>query len=159
MQNPFFFITLPEINIQSRIMYVKEITEPNEPERQSLTRLIGTLSSRCTLTAANLEQLLQDKNSHLYGLYDQEQLIGCCCLGFYHSITGKKACLEDVVVLPEHQGKGGGRLLVAHATAEAEKQQAGQLMFTSKPSRVNANRLYQKMNFTQKETNVYIKKW
>ena len=105
-----------------------------------------------------------DEVIHLYQaeeLYQKEnqELIGCCCLGIYYSITGKKACLEDVVVLPEFQGKGGGFMLVSHATAEAEKLQVEQMLFTSKPSRIKANNLYRKMGFSQKETNVYLKKW
>lgn len=142
-------------------MYIKEITSPNNHECQRLQQLVNTLSENCSFSYEKLLQLIQAEDSHIYGLYQKEnqELIGCCCLGVYYSITGKKACLEDVVVLPEFQGKGGGYMLVSHATAEAEKMQVEQMLFTSKPSRVKANNLYRKMGFTQKETNVYLKKW
>ena len=140
-------------------MYIKEIIAPDALERASLIRLLNTLTTNSTFTDEKLNNLLQASESHLYGLYEDEELIGCCCLGIYYSITGKKACLEDVVVLPEHQGKSGGRMLVAYATEEARKHHVGQLLFTSNPKRVKANQLYQKMEFERKETNVYIKKW
>lgn len=142
-------------------MYIEEIKKLNEQDKQNLKRLLTALSEKSIYSDKNIEQLLQAEESHLYGLYEDENqtLIGCCCLGIYYSITGKKACLEDVVVLPEFQGKGGGRMLVEHATAVAETLQTGQMMFTSKPARVAANKLYQKMEFTRKETNVYLKKW
>jgi N-acetylglutamate synthase-like GNAT family acetyltransferase len=162
LQNTVFFTILPPLKKQlKRPMYVKEITNPSEQDIQSLKRLLQTLSSNCTFSDEKLKQLIQAEESHLYGLYDEESqtLAGCCCLGIYYSITGKKACLEDVTVLPEFQGKGGGRMLVAHATEEARKLQAEQMMFTSKPTRIQANKLYQKMGFPQKETNVYLKKW
>lgn len=140
-------------------MEIKEITHPGETERKRLEQLLETLNSHSNFSVENLERLLRSRHSHLYGLYDNGQLIGCCCLGIYYSLTGKKACLEDVAVLPEYQGRGGGRMLVTHATEEAQRLHAGQLQFTSKPARVRANQLYQSMGFEQKETNVYLKKW
>lgn len=140
-------------------MIIKEVNNPDTTEYHSLNILLSTLSTTCSFSEENLNSLLRSPESHLYGLYDQDKLIGCCCLGIYHSITGKKACLEDVVVLPEYQGQGGGRMLVSYATEEARRQGVSQLLFTSKPSRIKANRLYQSMDFEKKETNVYIKKW
>lgn len=140
-------------------MEIKEITHPGETERKRLEELLKTLSSNSTFSVENLERLLRSAHSHLYGLYDNGALVGCCCLGIYYSLTGKKACLEDVVVLPEYQGRGGGRMLVTHATEEAQRLHAGQLQFTSKPARTRANQLYQSMGFERKETNVYLKKW
>lgn len=140
-------------------MEIKEITHPGATEQESLKKLLLTLSDHCTFNPDNLQQLIRSEESHLYGLYDNEKLIGCCCIGLYYSLTGKKACLEDVAVLPEYQGRGGGRMLVAHAAKEAHRLQAGQLLFTSKPTRIRANRLYQSMDFEKKETNVYLKKW
>lgn len=140
-------------------MIIKEVNNPDTTEYHSLNILLSTLSPNSSFSEENLNSLLRSPESHLYGLYDQDKLIGCCCLGIYHSITGKKACLEDVVVLPEYQGQGGGRMLVSYATEEARRQGVSQLLFTSKPSRIKANRLYQSMDFEKKETNVYIKKW
>lgn len=140
-------------------MEIKEITHPDEAECNHLQLLLNTLSRHSSFSMKNLDRLVRSEDSHLYGLYDGKLLIGCCCIGIYYSLTGKKACLEDVVVLPEYQGRGGGRMLVAYATEEAHRMHAGQLMFTSKPARVRANQLYQSMGFERKETNVYLKKW
>ncbi len=140
-------------------MQINEIKYLSTTDIQDIQSLLTTLSPNSSFSKENLNSLLRSPESHLYGLYDQDKLIGCCCLGIYHSITGKKACLEDVVVLPEYQGQGGGRMLVSYATEEARRQGVSQLLFTSKPSRIKANRLYQSMDFEKKETNVYIKKW
>lgn len=162
LHKPVFFLTFPtkyQKNCNIKMMEIKEITHPNEQDCQNLQILLATLSESCSFSIESLTQMLQNKNNRLYGLYDQDQLVGCCCLGIYHSLTGKKACLEDVVVRTDYQGKGGGRMLVSHATEEAKKEGVKQMLFTSKPSRVRANHLYQNMNFEKKDTNVYIKKW
>ena len=76
-------------------------------------------------------------------------------VGIYKSPTGTKAWIEDVVVDGSYRGQGLGRLLVEHAIAFSKSLGADSLMLTSNPSRIAANKLYQSLNFTQKETNVY----
>lgn len=141
-------------------MKVKEIFKTDNISPQTAKRLIHELSPNSSFHAEYIENLFLSGNNHLYGLFSEEgELAGCCCLGIYDSLTGKKACLEDVVVLAEYQGKGGGRMLVEFAVAEAEKHHVKQLLLTSKPARIKANNLYRSMGFEKKETNVYIKKW
>jgi len=69
--------------------------------------------------------------------------------------TGTKAWVEDVVVAQVARGKGVGMALMNHALAVAKNAGAKSVDLTSRPSREAANKLYQKLGFTARETNVY----
>ena len=113
------------------------------------------LSERLDLTENALTQVLEDENSHLYVLLDKEQIIGCASLCLFHSPTGRKASIEDVVVLSAYRGRQLGRQLVEHLLEEARKLSPIELHLTSKPKRIAANALYQSLGFIRKETNFY----
>lgn len=137
---------------------IKEITELTDKDIDSLRLLINTLSPNCIFSLNNVEQTLKSPNSHLYGLYIEDLLVGIYTLGIYFSPTGSKACLEDFVILPDFQGQGYGKLMIKHMQEQIKDLHVDQLLFTSKPSRTAANRLYVAMGFKRKETNVYIMK-
>jgi ribosomal protein S18 acetylase RimI-like enzyme len=59
------------------------------------------------------------------------------------------------VVDADARGKGVGEALNKFALAEAKRQGATTVDLTSRPSREDANRLYKRLGFEQRETNVY----
>ena len=61
----------------------------------------------------------------------------------------------DVIVDDDARGKGVGRLLNEAAIEHALDQGAITVDLTSRPSREAANRLYQRIGFVPRETNVY----
>ena len=108
------------------------------------------------LTEEMLRAVLDDPSSHLYLYMHDEQVVGMTTLGVYYSPTGSKGWIEDVVVDDSVRGLGYGRKLVEHAIVEARRLGVKQLMLTSNPLRVAANRLYQQIGFERKETNCYL---
>ncbi|MDG0975666.1 MAG: GNAT family N-acetyltransferase [Ilumatobacter sp.] len=82
-------------------------------------------------------------------------IVGSLTLAFYRIPTGLKAWIEDVVVDDAARGHGVGRLLNEAALAEAESRGAKDVSLTSRPSREAANRLYQRIGFEARDTNVY----
>ena len=111
------------------------------------------------LTEEMFHQLLASPNSHLFFLLKDGQIAGMLTVGIYHSPTGGKAWIEDVVVDETFRGQGLSKQLVAHAIEFVKSQQIPSLMLTSHPKRIAANKLYQAMGFSQKETNVYRMKF
>ena len=65
------------------------------------------------------------------------------------------AHIEDVVVDSSARGHGVGEALNQAALAEARSSGAVTVDLTSRPSREAANRLYQRLGFVQRDTNVY----
>jgi ribosomal protein S18 acetylase RimI-like enzyme len=69
--------------------------------------------------------------------------------------TGVRAWIEDVVVDESARGQGVGHALNARALEIAEGAGARTVDLTSRPSREAANRLYRRLGFVQRDTNVY----
>ena len=135
---------------------ITQATHYSEPLRQRLEELLNQLTPQpSTLSEQTLRAVLDNSASHLYLLEEENRVVGMLTLGIYHSPTGSKGGIEDVVVDDACRGRGYGRMLVAHAIAEARKAGVAQLMLTSNPLRVAANKLYQAMGFERKETNCY----
>jgi L-amino acid N-acyltransferase YncA len=63
--------------------------------------------------------------------------------------------IEDVVVDEKYRGQGLSKQLVTHAVRFVKEQGIPLIMLTSNPTRIAANKLYQKLGFEQKQTNVY----
>ncbi len=82
-------------------------------------------------------------------------VLGSLTLAMFRIPTGLRAWIEDVVVDDAARGKGVGRLLNEHAIEVARAAGATTVDLTSRPTREAANRLYQRIGFVARETNVY----
>lgn len=135
---------------------ITQATHYSESLRQRLEELLNQLTPLpSTLSEQTLRAVLDDSASRLYLLEEENRVVGMLTLGIYHSPTGSKGWIEDVVVDDACRGRGYGRMLVAHAIEEAKMAGVAQLMLTSNPLRVAANKLYRAMGFQRKETNCY----
>ena len=133
-----------------------KINTYSQEYHEAMQRFLDQLTTNpMTLTEAMFRQLLDSDNSHLFFLVKDEQIAGMLTVGIYHSPTGGKAWIEDVVVDEAFRGQGLSKLLVAHAIEFTKSQGIPSLMLTSNPKRIAANKLYQTIGFERKETNVY----
>ena len=83
------------------------------------------------------------------------QILGSLTLVLFPIPTAMRAWIEDVVVDDAARGKGVGALLNEYAVKLAEEAGCKTVDLTSRPSREAANRLYQRLGFEQRNTNVY----
>ena len=83
------------------------------------------------------------------------RIAGSLTLAMFRIPTGLRAWIEDVVVDADARGHGVGEALNMAAIAEARSRGAITVELTSRPSREAANRLYQRLGFKARETNVY----
>jgi GNAT superfamily N-acetyltransferase len=133
-----------------------EIQTYSQEYHEAMQRFLDQLTTNpVTLTEDMCRQLFESENSHLFFLMKDEQIAGMLTVGIYHSPTGGKAWIEDVVVDESFRGQGLSKLLVAHAIEFTKSMGIPSLMLTSNPKRIAANKLYQAMGFERKETNVY----
>jgi ribosomal protein S18 acetylase RimI-like enzyme len=86
---------------------------------------------------------------------DDDPILGSLTLVLFRIPTGLRAWIEDVVVDEEARGRGVGEALNRHALAVAKAAGAKTVDLTSRPSREAANRLYQRLGFVERATNVY----
>jgi ribosomal protein S18 acetylase RimI-like enzyme len=82
-------------------------------------------------------------------------IVGMLTLVVFRLPTGVRAWVEDVVVDTAWRGRGVGEALLRAAVGEAARRGARTLDLTSRPQREAANRLYQRVGFEVRETNVY----
>lgn len=86
---------------------------------------------------------------------DDGRIVGSLTLAMFRIPTGFRAWIEDVVVDDAVRGRGIGNKLNLVALDKAREAGAGTVDLTSRPSREAANRLYQRIGFEKRETNVY----
>ena len=135
---------------------ITEITAYKPLYRETVQKLMDQLTTHhVQLTEDTFKQILTSENSHLFFIWQNDEIAGMLTVGTYYSPTGGKAWIEDVVIDSRFRGKGLSKKLVAHAIEFAKSQQIPTLMLTSNPKRTAANKLYQAMEFNPKETNVY----
>ena len=133
-----------------------EVKEACDCYVESVNHLLAQLSSsgRC-FTYGQLQELVENKASHLFLAKYNGGIVAMLTLGEYLAPTGRKMWIEDVVVDTAVRGHSFGRAMVEFAVDYARGLGDGALMLTSRPSRVAANALYRSCEFEQKETNVY----
>jgi ribosomal protein S18 acetylase RimI-like enzyme len=122
-------------------------------------RLIPQLSSSNPApTETELAAICESEASVLLIAVDRDaddQILGSLTLAWFRIPTGVRAWIEDVVVDEEARGHGVGELLNRAALDRARELGAKTVDLTSRPSREAANRLYQRIGFVARDTNVY----
>ena len=88
-------------------------------------------------------------------LSDQGIIVGMSTLAVFRIPTGLRAWIEDVVVDETATRQGVGAALTEAMLERATELGCVTVDLTSRPSRDAANRLYRRMGFEARETNVY----
>lgn len=88
-------------------------------------------------------------------LRDQGRIVGMLTLIVFRIPTGIRAWIEDVVVDETARGRGVGEALSQEAVRRALDLGARTVELTSRPSREAANRLYRRLGFVRRDSNVY----
>jgi len=131
-------------------------TEVTDELVAAFARLIPQLSSSSPPPDAGaLGEIVDNPHSVLLVARDAGALVGSLTLAFYRIPTGLKAWIVDVVVDDAARGRGVGEALNRAAIDEARRRGAKDVSLTSRPSREAANRLYQRIGFEARTTNVY----
>jgi ribosomal protein S18 acetylase RimI-like enzyme len=122
----------------------------------AFARLMPLLNE--TARAPTREELAEITHTgHLFVARDPE-IIGVATLHIYRIPTGLSARIDDVIVAIEARGRGVGEALTRAAIEHARALGAKAVNLTSHPRREAANRLYQRLGFERRDTNVYVYK-
>jgi ribosomal protein S18 acetylase RimI-like enzyme len=138
-------------------MQIVEATEVTPELVEAFRRLIPQLSSsNPPPSAEELTELVASSASRLLvAVADDGTILGSLTLALFRIPTGLRAWIEDVVVDDAARGRGVGEALNREALRYAADAGATTVDLTSRPSREAANRLYQRMGFQRRDTNVY----
>jgi ribosomal protein S18 acetylase RimI-like enzyme len=138
-------------------MRVEEATTLTADLLATLGRLVSQLSSSApSLTDDQLRQIIEGPATRLLiARDDQGGIIGSLTLAVFRIPTGVRAWIEDVVVDEAARGQGAGEALSREAVRLAQEAGARTIDLTSRPDRESANRLYERLGFERRATNVY----
>lgn len=109
-------------------------------------------------TREELDAMLAQEGTTLIVARDRAscgRIVGMLTLTCQRIPTGRRATIDDVVVDEGARGRGVGAALTLEALHLAKAWGARAVDLTSRPSREAANRLYQRLGFTRRETNTY----
>jgi ribosomal protein S18 acetylase RimI-like enzyme len=135
---------------------VERATEVTPELISAFELLIPQLSSsNPPPTSSELQEIVSSDSSTLFVARVEGKIVGSLTLATFRIPTGVRAWIEDVVVDSSARGHGVGKALNQAALAEARSCGAVTVDLTSRPSREAANRLYQRLGFVQRDTNVY----
>ncbi|MFM9083726.1 MAG: GNAT family N-acetyltransferase [Actinomycetota bacterium] len=102
-----------------------------------------------------LARIIESETTVLFIARVDGRIAGALTLAVFRIPTGVRAWIEDVVVDSAARGHGVGEALNKAAIGEARSRGAVTVDLTSRPSREAANRLYQRLGFAARDTNVY----
>ena len=136
------------------IVVLHSLTESQSYDVQGL---INELVPGLSVSSDRLAALVTAPGTHFFAaVEDDGRVVGCATLCVFDTPTGRKACVEDVVVNPACRGQHIGRKLMEYIIDFARRELGDvDLHLTSSPRRVAANNLYRSVGFQQRETNVY----
>jgi len=136
---------------------VSEAQAADDELVDAFVRLTPQLSrSNPAPTRAELDEIVRSEASRLLVARDDDgTIVGSLTLVLFRIPTAVRAWIEDVVVDEAARGQGVGEALNREALRIAAEAGARTVDLTSRPSREAANRLYQRIGFEQRETNVY----
>jgi ribosomal protein S18 acetylase RimI-like enzyme len=123
----------------------------------AVERLVPQLSrSNPPPTADQLDEVATSPATDLFVARDDGGVIvGMATLVTFRIPTALRAWIEDVVVDEAAGGRGVGTALTEAMLDRARERGCVTVDLTSRPSREAANRLYRRVGFEPRDTNVY----
>jgi ribosomal protein S18 acetylase RimI-like enzyme len=139
------------------IARIEIVTQADEELYEAFQRLIPQLTNNAAPPSLDdLFALVKNPDSTLMiARSDGGKIVGALSLTVYRVPTGIRSIIEDVIVDSSSRGEGIGEELMRCAIETAREKSVGNISLTSNPMREAANRLYLRVGFKKRETNVY----
>jgi ribosomal protein S18 acetylase RimI-like enzyme len=139
-----------------RVTEVEELREVTDEVVEAFGRLLPQLSrSAPPLDQAALARIVSSQASSLLVARIDGVIIGTLTLVMFEIPTGLRAWIEDVIVDDAARGQGVGAALTHEAVRIARAAGARTVDLSSRPSRIAAGRLYERLGFQARDTRMY----
>ena len=135
-------------------MIIERVTESSDELIAAIGRLLPQTAACPIPGRAAVQAIVADPACTLLVARDEE-IVGMLTLAHFRTPTGHHAWIEDVVVDGAFRGRGIGEALTRAALELARELGADEVNLTTRPAREAANRLYQRLGFQARQTNVY----
>lgn len=135
---------------------VEVLNEVTSEAVEAFGRLLPQLSTTAPrLDAKALAVVVSAPASTVLLARIDSKIVGTLTLATFPIPTGIRAWIEDVVVDEAARGKRVASVLIDEAIRIARQAGARTVDLTSRPSRVSAGQLYERLGFEQRETRMY----
>ena len=136
---------------------IRAATEATAELAAAFGRLIPQLSTATPPDLAALREIVASPSNTVLLAHDlaSGKIVGTLTLVVCRIPTAIRAWIEDVVVDAAARGRGVGEALTREALRRAVERGAASVELTSRPAREAANRLYERLGFVRRATNVY----
>jgi ribosomal protein S18 acetylase RimI-like enzyme len=142
---------VPRVTVQ-----VEVLSQATDEAVEAFGRLLPQLSrSAAPLDKTALAQIITAPASTLLVARSGGVIVGTLTLVMFPIPTGLRAWIEDVVVDEAAGRQGVGSALTLEALRLARDAGARTVDLSSRPSRVAAGKLYEKLGFQTRETRMY----
>ena len=137
-------------------MRIEAATDATQELLDALTSLLPQLNPKLKpLTMERLSAVISDPATTLLVVRDDGRIVGAAAVLVYATPAFVKARIEDVVVDEPSRGKGVGEALVRRCLEVARQRGAEIVELQSARWREVANRLYPRLGFELRESNLY----
>jgi len=137
-------------------MRIEAATEATQELVDALTTLLPQLNPKLKpLSMERLSKVIDDPATTLLVARDGGSIVGAAAVLVYATPAFVKARIEDVVVDEHSRGKGVGEALVRRCIEVARERGAEIVELQSARWREVANRLYPRLGFQLRESNLY----
>ena len=138
-------------------MRIEQVREATDELVDAIRRLLPQLTeARTPPTLEQLAETVRDQTVLVARDDEDGAIVGTATLVMYRVSSGLKGRLEDVIVDESARGRGVGEALTREVMTRANEARVLMLELTSMPYRETANRLYKRLGFVRKPTNVYV---
>jgi ribosomal protein S18 acetylase RimI-like enzyme len=135
---------------------IERVTEASDELVATIRALLPQLTeARAPPTLEQLQDVVTNQTL-LLARGDDGAVLGTLTFVLYRVSSGVKGRIEDVIVDETARGQGVGEALVREGMRLANEAGVLMLELTSMPYRQSANRLYRRLGFVRKPTNVYV---
>lgn len=139
---------------QNRRMRIEVVDSVSSELVDAVAGLLPQLSSASPPSRDELQTIVDSTATSLLVARDGDSVLGTLTLAVFRIPSGVRAWIEDVVVDESARGRGIGEALTMRAVEIARDAGARSVELTSRPTREAANRLYRRLGFEERETNV-----
>jgi ribosomal protein S18 acetylase RimI-like enzyme len=137
-------------------MKVEIVERVDDEVVAAFARLVPQLSSSPPPDRAALDAIVAHEAATVFVARDDSgAIVGTMTLVLFPIPTGLRAIIDDVIVDESARGTGVVEALNAAVLDRARAYGARTVDLTSRPSRVAANRVYARLGFAQRDTNVW----
>lgn len=138
-------------------MRIERVEEATEELVEAFRRLLPQLTeARVPPTLDQLAEVVANQTMLVARDDEDGRIVGTLTLVLYRVGSGLKGRIEDVIVDESSRGRGVGEALTREGMKRASAAKVLMLELNSMPYRESANRLYKRLGFVRKPTNVYV---